>query len=103
MDGDKGDQGADEARGGSAGDGEGAEVDGEVVVGAGEGLDDGEAEEEVARGDPALGDDVFAQEGDDDGPAAEDYGSGEVEVCEEGEVSWWGVQDCAQGEGGDEG
>ena len=38
--------------------GKGAEVDDEVEVGAGEGLDDGHAEEEVAGGDPAGGDNV---------------------------------------------
>ncbi len=65
--------------------GERAQVDGEIEVGAGEGLDDGEAEEEVARGDPAGGDEVGAEEGDDDGAAAEDDGAGEVEGGEEGE------------------
>lgn len=39
-------------------DGEGAEVDDEVEVGAREGLDDGDAEEEVAGGYPPGGDDV---------------------------------------------
>lgn len=51
---------------------EGTEVDGEVEVGAGEGLDYGEPEEEVTGGDPAWGDDVFAEEGDHDGTAAKD-------------------------------
>ncbi len=68
-----------------ASDGQGAEIDCEVEVWAGKGLDDGEAEEEVAGGDPAGHDDVFAQEGDDDGAAAEDDGAGEVEGGEEGE------------------
>ena len=40
---------------------EGAEVDGEVEVGAGEGLDEGEPEEEVPGRDPRFGDDVFAE------------------------------------------
>ena len=59
-----------------ADDGQGAEIDCEVEVGAREGLDDGEAEEEVAGGDPAREDDGLAQEGDDDGAAAEDDGAG---------------------------
>jgi hypothetical protein len=55
---------------------QGAQVNGEVEVGPGEGLDERQADEEVARGDPAFEDDVFAEEGNDDGPAAKDDGSG---------------------------
>lgn len=91
-----------EVRGhGRARDGERAEIDCEVEVGAWKGLDDGEAEEEVPRGHPARGDDVFAEEGDDDGPAAEDYGAGEVEGGEEGEGPCGGVGEGVE-EGGDE-
>lgn len=80
-------------------DGEGAEVDCEVEVWAREGLDDGEAEEEVAGRDPAGGDDVFAKEGDDDGAAAEDDGAAEVEGGEEGEGAVCGVEDGVEGDG----
>ena len=70
----------------------GAQVDAEIEVWAGEGLDDGEAEEEVAGGDPGIlwGGDVGAEEGDDDGTAAEDDRAGEVHVCEHGERERWG-------------
>lgn len=51
-------------------------------------MDDGETEEEVARGDPTGSNNVFAEEGDDDGAAAEDDGAGEVEGGEEGEGAW---------------
>lgn len=46
--GEKRDGGAEEGGGAGVLHGEGAEVDDEVEVGAGEGLDDGDAEEEVA-------------------------------------------------------
>ena len=81
------------------GDSEGAEVDCEVEVWAGEGLDDREAEEEVAGRDPAGGDDVFAEEGDDDGTAAEDDGAAEVEGREEGEGAVCAVEDCVECDG----
>lgn len=100
---DEGDGGAEVGRDGRAGDGEAAEVDCEVEVWTGEGLDDGEAEEEVPRRDPAGGDDVFAQEGDDDGAAAEDDGAGEVEGGEEGEGLRCAVEDGVEGYGEDEG
>lgn len=73
-----------------------AEIDGEVEVRAGEGLDDGEADEEVAGGDPVLGDDVLAEERDDDGAAAEDDGAGEVEVREEAVEQGRGGEGAAQ-------
>lgn len=52
--------------------GEGAEVDGEVKVRARKGLNDGEAYQKFARRDPAVGNNVFAQQGDHDGASAED-------------------------------
>jgi hypothetical protein len=61
-------------------DGERAEVYGNIEIGAREGFDQGDADEEVARRDEARDHDVFSEEGDDDGAAAEDDGSGEIEV-----------------------
>ena len=82
---------------------EGGEVDGEVEVWAWEGLDHGEAEEEVARGYPAGLDYVGAEEGDDDGAAAKDDGAGEVEVGEEVETERTGGQGAAEDEDDNEG
>jgi len=80
-----------------------AEVDAEVEVGAREGLDDGEAEQEVAARHPSGVDDVRAQQRDDDGAAAKDDGAGEVEVCEEVEGEWGGGEEGAGDEDADEG
>ena len=66
-------------------------------------MDDGEAEEEVAGGDPSLGDDVFAQERDDNGATAEYYGTSEVEVCEKGKAAGGVWVDGVENEGSDEG
>ena len=96
---DEGDHSADIRRYGGSDDGEGAQVDREVEVGAGEGLDDREAEEEVARGHPARGDDVFAKEGDDDRAAAKDDRAGEVEGGEEGEGLGCVAEDDVEGDG----
>jgi len=48
----------------------------EADVGARERLDDGQAEEDVSRGYPALRDDVLAPQGDHQGPLTEDHDSG---------------------------
>lgn len=66
-------------------------------------MDDCEAEEEVARGDPAGRDHVFAEEGYDDWAAAEDDGTGEVEGGEEGEGLGCVAKDGVKGDGEDEG
>lgn len=66
-------------------------------------MDDGEAEEEVSRGDPAGRDGVFAEEGYDYGAAAEDDGAGEVEGREEGERLGCVADDGVEGDGEDEG
>lgn len=80
-----------------------AQIDGEVEVRAGKGLDDREADEEIPCRDPRLGDDIFAEERDDDGAAAEDDGAGEVEVGEEAVEEGRGLEGAAQGHDGDEG
>ena len=81
----EGNQGAEIGGDSGTGNGESAEVDCKVEIWAGKGLDDSEAEEEVARRDPARGDDIFTEEWDDDRAAAEDDGAGKVEGGEEGE------------------
>ena len=85
-----------------AGRGERAEVDGEVEVGAGKGLDDGETEEEVAGGYPALGYDVFAEKGDDDRAAAKDDGAGEIQVGKKREAAGGVGVDGVKDQDGDE-
>ena len=99
----KSDQSAKVRGCGRAGDGEGAEVDCEIEVWTWKGLDDGEAEEEVSRGDPAGGDDVFAEEGYDDRAAAEDDGAGKIEGGEEGEGLGCVAEDGVEGDGEDKG
>ena len=102
MDGDKGNEGPCEPRQAGAGRGQRAEVDGEVVVWAWEGLDDGEAQEEVSGRDPAFGDDILAEEGDDDRTAAENDGARKVKVGEQGEAAWGILDHAAENERGDE-
>lgn len=65
---------ASRARTWVAGEREDAEIDGKVEVGPGEGLEDGKAEEKVARLDPAWLDRVLSQEGNDDWAAAKATG-----------------------------
>lgn len=88
-------------------DGQRAKVHGEVEIRAGERLRDGQPEQEIPRRDPALGDDVLAQQRDDDGAAAEDDGACEEEVREDGEAEGWGAERAAEDheddEGGEEG
>ena len=97
------DHGPKNGVGAGAHDSERAEVDGEVEVGAGEGLDDGEAEQEVAGRDPAFVDDVFAQQGDHDRAAAEDDCPGQVEVGEEAEAAGWAEEGATEDHDRDEG
>jgi hypothetical protein len=84
---------------------QGAEIHRKVEVGTGKPLDESQPDEEVARLDPALRDDVLAEEGDDYRAAAEDDGAGEVHVCEEavekgfvGEGNAPDDDDCEEGE-----
>lgn len=66
-------------------------------------MDQGEADEEVASGDPAFGDDVLPQKGNDDGAATENDSSGEVHVGEETVEQRRRREDAAEDEDDDEG